>query len=207
MSDKQEPTGKVSASTANITDQERDWAQQALAEYDQKNFKTCLEHLKRIEESRPNDPKVLLNKAIVEFYDDGLCTTDKFQKSLADVCKQVELNMEQMDTLEDVENCIYCYNYAVLLYHLKHYTKALAVINKVYSFIESLEESLAHKVCLLIVQLHIDTNKPTEALKLITYIESQFVSTENATNILTGSADQGVPIHTETDKTEKKSKS
>jgi len=62
---------------------------------------------------------------------------------------------------------------------------------------------LAHKVCLLIVQLHIDTNKPAEALKLITYIESQFVSTENATNILTGSADQGVPIHTETDKTEK----
>lgn len=67
----------------------------------------------------------------------------------------------------------------------------------------SLEESLAHKVCLLVVQLHIDTNKPSEALKLITYIESQFVSTENATNILTGSADQVGPIHTETDKTEK----
>lgn len=65
------------------------------------------------------------------------------------------------------------------------------------------EESLAHKVCLLIVQLHIDTNKPSEALKLITYIESQFVSTENATNILTGSADQGGPIHAETEKTEK----
>jgi len=65
------------------------------------------------------------------------------------------------------------------------------------------EESLAHKVCLLVVQLHVDTNKPAEALKLITYIESQFVSTENATNILTGSADQGGPIHAETDKTEK----
>jgi CCR4-NOT transcription complex subunit 10 len=62
---------------------------------------------------------------------------------------------------------------------------------------------LAHKVCLLIVQLHIDTKKPTEALKLITYIESQFVSTENATNILTGSTDQVGPIHTKTDKTEK----
>jgi len=66
-----------------------------------------------------------------------------------------------------------------------------------------IEESLAHKVCLLIVQLHIDTNKPAEALKLITYIESQFVSTDNATNILTGSADQGGPIHNETEKTEK----
>lgn len=57
-------------------------------------------------------------------------------------------------------------------------------------------------MCLLIVQLNIDTKKPAEALKLIAYIESQFVSTDNATNILTGSADQG-PIHTETDKTEK----
>ncbi|XP_025205222.1 CCR4-NOT transcription complex subunit 10 [Melanaphis sacchari] len=202
MSDKQEPNGKVSA--ANITDQERDWAQQALAEYEKKNYKSCLEHLQRIEDSRPNDPKVLLNKAIVEFYESGLCTADKFQKSFIDVCKQVELNLELLDSLEDVENCIYYYNYAVFLYHLKHYTKALAMINKVYSFIESLEESLAHKVCLLIVQLNIDTKKPAEALKLITYIESQFVSTDNATNILTGSADQGGPIHTETEKTEKK---
>lgn len=72
-----------------------------------------------------------------------------------------------------------------------------------YVFLFVTEESLAHRVCLLIVQLHIDTNKPKEALKLITYIESQFVSTENATNILTGSGDQGGPIHAETEKTEK----
>lgn len=58
-------------------------------------------------------------------------------------------------------------------------------------------------MCLLIVQLHIDTKKPLEALKLITYIESQFVSTDNATNILTGSADQVGPIHAEQEKTEK----
>lgn len=87
MSDKQEPNGKASAT--NITDQERDLAQQALAEYEKKNYKSCLEHLQRIEESRPNDPKVLLNKAIVEFYETGLCTADKFQKSFIDVCKQV----------------------------------------------------------------------------------------------------------------------
>jgi len=87
MSDKQEPNVKVTA--ANITDQERDWAQQALAEYEKKNYKSCLEHLQRIEDSRPNDPKVLLNKAVVEFYESGLCTADKFQKSIIDVCKQV----------------------------------------------------------------------------------------------------------------------
>lgn len=86
MSDKQESNGK---GTANITDQEHEWAQQALAEYERKNYKACLQHLERIVEARPNDPKVLLNKAIVEFYDSDLCTTDKFQKSLVDVCKQV----------------------------------------------------------------------------------------------------------------------
>lgn len=87
MSDKPESNGKGTA--ANITDQERDLAQQALAEYEKKNYKTCLEHLRRLEEARPNDPKVLHNKAVVEFYESGLCTADKFQKSIIDVCKQV----------------------------------------------------------------------------------------------------------------------
>lgn len=87
MSDKQKPNCKETA--AKITDQERNLAQQALAEYEQKNYKSCLEHLQRIEHMRPNDPKVKLNKAIVEFYDNGLCTADKFHKSLVDVCNQV----------------------------------------------------------------------------------------------------------------------
>lgn len=91
MSDKPEPNDKAAVATAaaNITDQERDWAQQALAEYEQKNYKACLQHLERIEVSRPNDPKVRLNKAVVEFYENGLCSTDKFRKAFIDVCSQV----------------------------------------------------------------------------------------------------------------------
>ncbi|XP_015376434.1 PREDICTED: CCR4-NOT transcription complex subunit 10-like isoform X2 [Diuraphis noxia] len=116
----------------------------------------------------------------------------------------MELNLELLDSFEDIENCIYYYNYAVFLYHLKHYTKALAIINKVFTFIESLEENLAHKVCLLIVQLHIDTKKPAEALKLIAYIESQFVSTDYATNILTGNVDQTGNLLNERKKRENK---
>ncbi|XP_050428026.1 CCR4-NOT transcription complex subunit 10 isoform X2 [Adelges cooleyi] len=200
MSDKADQQNGKGATASNITDQERDWAQQALAEYEQKNYKACLQTLERIEAVRPNDPKVMLNKAVVEFYKNDLCTTDKFRKSFSDVCSQIDVNLELLDSLEDVENCIYYYNYAVLLCHLKYYTKALTVINKVYAFIESLEESLAHKVCLLVVQLHLETHKPSEALKLITYIESQFVSTDNATNILTGTGDQGPIHHTEPEK-------
>lgn len=99
ISEKHESTGKRSASAANITDQERDWAELALAEYEQKNYKACLEHLRKIEEARPNDSKVLLNKAIVEFYENDLCTTDKFQKSFVDVCKQVRYTPIQFTRL------------------------------------------------------------------------------------------------------------
>ncbi|XP_048509069.1 CCR4-NOT transcription complex subunit 10 isoform X2 [Athalia rosae] len=42
------------------------------------------------------------------------------------------------------------------------------------------EESLAHKVCLLLIELHIVTNQPDVALSLLNYIESQFVSTDTS---------------------------
>jgi len=54
----------------------------------------------------------------------------------------------------------------------------------------------------LIVQLHIDTKKPAEALKLIAYIESQFVSTDYATNILTGNVNRVGHLLNETKKRE-----
>lgn len=49
------------------------------------------------------------------------------------------------------------------------------------------EESLAHRVCLLLIELHLCTGQPEKALSLITYIENQFVSTENATKMTIGS--------------------
>lgn len=42
----------------------------------------------------------------------------------------------------------------------------------------SSEESLAHRVCLLLVELHLCTFQLEKALSLIAYIENQFVSTE-----------------------------
>lgn len=42
------------------------------------------------------------------------------------------------------------------------------------------EESLAHKVCLLLIELHIVTEQTDAALSLINYIESQLISTDNS---------------------------
>lgn len=42
------------------------------------------------------------------------------------------------------------------------------------------EETLAHKVCLLLIELYIITEQPDTALSILNYIESQFVSTDNS---------------------------
>lgn len=44
--------------------------------------------------------------------------------------------MDDLDALEDVEYCVIYYNQAVLQYHLKQYTSALKIMNKVFTFIE-----------------------------------------------------------------------
>jgi CCR4-NOT transcription complex subunit 10 len=60
---------------------------------------------------------------------------------------QAHVNIEDLDSLEDVEHCVIYYNQAVLLYHLKKYSAALKIMHKIFSFIEPMGEKL--KVCLV----------------------------------------------------------
>lgn len=43
-----------------------------------------------------------------------------------------------------------------------------------------IEETLAHKVCLLLIELYIITEQPDAALSILNYVESQFISTDNS---------------------------
>lgn len=49
---------------------------------------------------------------------------------------QVHSAVEEMDGLDDVENSMLYYNQAVILYHLRQYTEAISVGEKLYQFIE-----------------------------------------------------------------------
>lgn len=163
------PTGPV------ISDQEKDWAQAALTDFNKNSYSSCLQHLLKLEASRPQDTKVAHNKAIVEYYKSDLKKTDQFRKNMNLVCSQAHVNIENLDSLEDVEHCVIYFNQAVLLYHLKQYSTALKIMQKVFSFIEPMEESLAHRVCLLLTELQLCVYQPDKTLSLIAYIENQFV--------------------------------
>ncbi|XP_015190181.1 PREDICTED: CCR4-NOT transcription complex subunit 10 [Polistes dominula] len=164
---------------AVITEQERELAQNALFEFQKGSYTSCLNYLNKLETLRPKDLKVMHNKVVVEYYKSDLKKTELMRKSLNAICGQMSTT-DLGDAIDDVEKCVMRYNQAVLLYHTGQYTAALQIMNRLFAYIEPLEESLAHKVCSLLIELHIITEQPDAALLLINYIESQFISTDNS---------------------------
>lgn len=162
-----------------ITEQERELAQNALSEFQKGSYTTCLSYLNKLETLRPKDLKVMHNKVVVECYKNDLKKSELLRKSLNAICGQM-LTTDATETIDDIEKCVMRYNQAVLLYHTRQYTAALQMMNRLFAFVEPMEESLAHKVCLLLIELHLVTDQPDAALSLITFIESQFISTDNA---------------------------
>ncbi|XP_046143987.1 CCR4-NOT transcription complex subunit 10 isoform X1 [Osmia bicornis bicornis] len=162
-----------------ITEQERELAQNALFEFQKGAYTSCLSYLNKLETLRPKDLKVMHNKVIVECYKNDLKKTEVLRKSLNAICGQMSTT-DSTETIDDIEKCVMRYNQAVLLFHTKQYNSALQIMNRLFAFIEPMEESLAHKVCLLLIELHIAIKQPDAALSLINYIESQLISTDNS---------------------------
>lgn len=77
------------APAAVISEQERELAQTALADFNKGSYGQCLQNLSKLESSRPQDTKVAHNKAIAEYYKSELRKTDQFRKNMNIVCSQV----------------------------------------------------------------------------------------------------------------------
>nr|XP_020017952.1 CCR4-NOT transcription complex subunit 10 isoform X7 [Castor canadensis] len=90
--------------------------------------------------------------------------------------------VEEMDGLDDVENSMLYYNQAVILYHLRQYTEAIAVGEKLYQFIEPFEEKFAQAVCFLLVDLYILTYQAEKALHLLAVLEKMISQGNNNKN-------------------------
>ncbi|KAH0948907.1 hypothetical protein HN011_007678 [Eciton burchellii] len=162
-----------------ITEQERELARNALLEFQKGSYASCLLYLNRLESLRPTDLKITHNKVVVEYYKSDLKKTEVMRKSLNAICGQISIT-DSNEIIDDVEKCIIRYNQAVLLYHTKQYNAALRIMNKFFAFIEPMDETLAHNVCLLLIELYIITEQPDTALSVIDYVESQFISTDSS---------------------------
>nr|XP_023025866.1 CCR4-NOT transcription complex subunit 10 [Leptinotarsa decemlineata] len=154
-----------------VSDQEKEIAQNALEEFKKKNYSACLQLLNKLE-SRSNDLKVVHNKAIVEYCKSDLKKTEQLQKSLTSICNQFQV---KVDKLDDIDHCIIQYNQAVILYHQRQYTAAQRIMDRVYKFIEPMDEYLAKQVSLLAIEIQLSLRQPDKALTLISYLENNLI--------------------------------
>lgn len=118
-----------------VSDQERDLAQNALSEFQDGSYATCLSYLSKLEILRPTDLKVTHNKVVVEYYKSDLKKTELMRKSLNAICGQVS-TMDFSEAIDDIEKCVMRYNQAILLYHTKQYDAAIQIVNRLFAFIE-----------------------------------------------------------------------
>ncbi|XP_036048356.1 CCR4-NOT transcription complex subunit 10 isoform X4 [Onychomys torridus] len=179
--EKHEGTGQSSG----VTDQEKELSTSAFQAFASGNYDACLQHLACLQDINKDDYKIILNTAVAEFFKNNQTTTDNLRQTLNQLKNQVHSAVEEMDGLDDVENSMLYYNQAVILYHLRQYTEAISVGEKLYQFIEPFEEKFAQAVCFLLVDLYILTHQAEKALHLLAVLEkmiSQGSSNKNGKN-------------------------
>uniref|UniRef100_A0A4W3J0N7 CCR4-NOT transcription complex subunit 10 n=1 Tax=Callorhinchus milii TaxID=7868 RepID=A0A4W3J0N7_CALMI len=127
---------ETNSQSSGIADQEKELAFGAYQAYASGNFDTCHQYLRRLQELNKDDYKITLNKAVMDFYKNGQISTDSLRQTLNQLKNQVHSSLEEMDGLDDVENSMLYYNQAIIFYHLRQYTEAISIGEKLYQFIE-----------------------------------------------------------------------
>lgn len=179
---KPERSGGAPDGAAWVSEAERDLAQRGAVEFERGRWSGCLSLLRQLTAARPNDPKVAHNSAVTRFYQSGSVDVEDFRKSLARVAGQAQIALAESDNLDDADHCVVCYNQAVLLYHEQQYHSAIAILDKVFQFIEPVEEALARKACCLLLELFLRTFHMDKCLFLINYAENALLTTANSNN-------------------------
>lgn len=115
----------------------------------------CLKSLQKLLESFPNDPKVLFNIALTEYAMSSFQKTDLFKTQLNKIAEKVVTSpspsfppsndrslsvqlhcaLDNVSTLEEVDQCTLFYNMAVLLHHMRQYQAALVIAKKLFRFV------------------------------------------------------------------------
>uniref|UniRef100_A0A8C1LSI6 CCR4-NOT transcription complex subunit 10 n=1 Tax=Cyprinus carpio TaxID=7962 RepID=A0A8C1LSI6_CYPCA len=160
-----------SISSPGISDQEKEMASSAFEAFKTGSYDESLKHLDSLQELNKEDYKITMNKAITEFYKSGQTTTSTLKQTLMTLKNQMHTAVDDIDGLDDVENSILYYNQAVIHYHMRQYSEAISIVEKLYQFLEPFEEKFAQAVCFLLVDLYLLTFQPEKALHLLAVLE------------------------------------
>ncbi|XP_006813779.2 CCR4-NOT transcription complex subunit 10-A-like, partial [Saccoglossus kowalevskii] len=82
-----------------------------------------------------------------------------------------QVYLEDVDNLEDIEHAILYYNHAVILYYLHQYKESARILEKLFQFIEPLDEVLVHKILFLLIEVYLCMYQPDKAVPGLAYLE------------------------------------
>lgn len=180
MCDEEDDSRKISSENITnyqaVPDADREMASIAHQEFEDGKYGQCLATLRKLQFKRPQDLKVLHNISVVEYYCSNCKETETFRKNVLDICKQAHINMEDTDSLDDVDNSVLVYNQAVVLYHLHQYNAALHVLERVVQFLEPLDETLARNICLLLMDSYLNVYQPKRVSGFVPHMETSYFS-------------------------------
>uniref|UniRef100_A0A8C2Z5L7 CCR4-NOT transcription complex subunit 10 n=1 Tax=Cyclopterus lumpus TaxID=8103 RepID=A0A8C2Z5L7_CYCLU len=159
------------SSSPGATDQEKEMAASAYEAFSTGKHDESLKQLDALQDLNKEDYKIAMNKAVVEFYKSSQTTTGTLKQTLMAMKNQVHTSTEDMDGLDDVENSLLYYNQAIIHYHMRQYSEAIAIGERLYQFLEPFEEKFAQAVCFLLVDLYLLTFQPEKALHLLAVLD------------------------------------
>ncbi|XP_017286664.1 CCR4-NOT transcription complex subunit 10 isoform X2 [Kryptolebias marmoratus] len=171
MSENTEQSEYDSSASSGMTDQEKEMAVSAYEAFVAGRYDESLKHLEALQELSKDDYKIVMNKAVVEFFRTGQTTTGTLKQILMAIRNRLHTSAEDVDGLDDVENCLLYYNQAIIHYHMRQYSEAISIGEKLYQFLEPFEEKFAQAVCFLLVDLYLLTFQPEKALHLLAVLD------------------------------------
>ncbi|KAM8869013.1 CCR4-NOT transcription complex subunit 10 isoform 2-T2 [Spinachia spinachia] len=166
------------SSSPGNADQEKETAASAYEAFSAGKYDESLKSLEALQELNKEDYKIALNKAVVEFYKSSQTTTGTLKQTLIAMKNQVHTSAEDIDGLDDVENSLLYYNQAIIHYHMRQYSEAIAIGERLYQFLEPFER-FAQAVCFLLVDLYLLTFQPEKALHLLAVLDKLSVQGSN----------------------------
>ncbi|XP_070575337.1 CCR4-NOT transcription complex subunit 10-like [Ptychodera flava] len=164
------PVSPAASPVPAISEEEKGLAQECLGDFESGQYDHSLSKLLHLASLRPIDFKVTHNQAVAAYYRTGCTKTDEFKQALVQICYQGQVFLDD-DNLEDVDHAILFYNHAIILYHLRQYREAAKILEKLFQFIEPLEENLAYKVLFLLIEVYLCTHQPDKAVPSLAYLE------------------------------------
>ncbi|XP_013879726.1 CCR4-NOT transcription complex subunit 10 [Austrofundulus limnaeus] len=154
-----------------MTDQEKEMAASAYEAFAAGRYVESLKYLEALQELSKGDYKMVRNKAVAEFFRTGQTTTGTLKQTLMAIRNRLHTSAEDADGLDDVENCLLYYNQAIIHYHMRQYSEAISIGEKLYQFLEPFEEKFAQAVCFLLVDLYLLTFQPEKVLHLLAVLD------------------------------------